>query len=93
MKAIDSAFAGRITVLHRMRLSCAFENSSGVRIDGKGAHTLVSFKNATIPANLLSSDWQVMNEVALHRGPSPHLNTIDVYVDGQHLTEAVVRRD
>ncbi|KAL4079341.1 ATP-NAD kinase-like domain-containing protein [Scleroderma citrinum] len=33
--------------------------------------------------------WQVMNEVALHRGSSPHLNTIDIYVDGQHLTEAV----
>jgi NAD kinase len=33
--------------------------------------------------------WQVMNEVSLHRGPSPHLNTIDVFVDGQHLTEAV----
>jgi hypothetical protein len=31
-----------------------------------------------------------MNEVALHRGASPHLNTIDAYVDGQHLTEAVV---
>lgn len=35
-------------------------------------------------------EWQVMNEVALHRGSSPHLNTIDVFVDGQHLTEAVV---
>lgn len=36
------------------------------------------------------SDWQVMNEIALHRGSSPHLNTIDIFVDGQHLTEAVV---
>ncbi|KAI0262568.1 ATP-NAD kinase [Gloeopeniophorella convolvens] len=34
-------------------------------------------------------DWQVMNEVALHRGASSHLNTIDAFVDGQHLTEAV----
>ncbi|KAH8115468.1 ATP-NAD kinase-like domain-containing protein [Phellopilus nigrolimitatus] len=33
--------------------------------------------------------WQVMNEVALHRGRSAHLNTIDAFVDGQHLTEAV----
>jgi len=31
-----------------------------------------------------------MNEVALHRGSSPHLNTVDAFVDGQHLTEAVV---
>ncbi|KAJ3737652.1 ATP-NAD kinase-like domain-containing protein [Lentinula guzmanii] len=36
-----------------------------------------------------ADDWQVMNEVALHRGSSPHLNTIDIFVDGQHLTEAV----
>ncbi|KAI0759968.1 ATP-NAD kinase [Trametes elegans] len=70
-KAIDSAFAGRITVLHRMRLSCSFQDSGGERIDTQ------------------CEDWQVMNEVALHRGSSPHLNTIDVYVDGQHLTEAV----
>ncbi|PVG00426.1 ATP-NAD kinase [Serendipita vermifera] len=33
--------------------------------------------------------WQVMNEVTLHRGRSPHLNVIDAYVDKQHLTEAV----
>ncbi|KAH7915087.1 ATP-NAD kinase-like domain-containing protein [Hygrophoropsis aurantiaca] len=35
------------------------------------------------------NEWQVMNEIALHRGSSPHLNTIDIFVDGQHLTEAV----
>jgi len=39
--------------------------------------------------NKVRECWQVMNEVSLHRGPSPHLNTIDVFVDGQHLTEAV----
>lgn len=37
-------------------------------------------------------ELQVMNELALHRGDSSHLTTIDVFVDGQHLTEAVVRR-
>jgi hypothetical protein len=35
--------------------------------------------------------WQVMNEVAIHRGRYPHLSVVDAYVDGQHLTEAVVR--
>ena len=93
-KAIDSAFEGRITVLHRMRLSCTFQDSDGDRIDtqAEGAHPRherrpVRHRNAAVPA----SDWQVMNEIALHRGASPHLNTIDVFVDGQHLTEAVVR--
>ncbi|RPD53333.1 ATP-NAD kinase [Lentinus tigrinus ALCF2SS1-7] len=70
-KAIDSAFAGRITLLHRMRLSCSFQDSGGEHVD------------------TYCDDWQVMNEIALHRGSSPHLNTIDVFVDGQHLTEAV----
>ncbi len=32
-KAIDSAFAGRITVLHRMRLSCSFQDSGGSPVD------------------------------------------------------------
>lgn len=31
-----------------------------------------------------------MNEVALHRGQHRHLNVVDAYFDGQHLTEAVV---
>lgn len=31
-----------------------------------------------------------MNEVALHRGQSPHLTTIEAFVDSQHLTESVV---
>ncbi|KZT00299.1 ATP-NAD kinase [Laetiporus sulphureus 93-53] len=70
-KAIDSAFEGRATVLHRMRLSCKFQNADGEHVN---AHC---------------EDWQVMNEVALHRGSSPHLITIDIFVDGQHLTEAV----
>lgn len=31
-----------------------------------------------------------MNEISLHRGRSPHLTSVDAYVDGQHLTAAVV---
>jgi NADH kinase len=34
--------------------------------------------------------WQVMNEVSIHRGRYPHLSVVDAYVDGEHLTEAVV---
>jgi len=54
--------------------------------------TMVSFVfYPTVQPPDLYLDWQVMNEIALHRGSSPHLNTIDIFVDGQHLTEAVVR--
>lgn len=34
-----------------------------------------------------------MNEVTIHRGPSSHLIYMNVGVDGQHLTEAVVSYD
>jgi hypothetical protein len=33
-----------------------------------------------------------MNELTLHRSSYPGLNVIDIFVDGQHLTEAVVGR-
>ncbi|KAF7298092.1 hypothetical protein HMN09_01030600 [Mycena chlorophos] len=47
------------------------------------------FNEDTTKKNDIGDDWQVMNEIALHRGSSAHLNTIDIFVDGQHLTEAV----
>ncbi|KAG8894138.1 hypothetical protein FRB99_001486, partial [Tulasnella sp. 403] len=36
-----------------------------------------------------AEEYQLMNEVTLHRGRCPHLTIIDAFVDGQHLTEAV----
>ncbi|CAA7259034.1 unnamed protein product [Cyclocybe aegerita] len=50
------------------------------------------YDNELVRKSKETDDWQVMNEIALHRGSSPHLNTIDIFVDGQHLTEAVVVR-
>ncbi|KAF6760190.1 ATP-NAD kinase-like domain-containing protein, partial [Ephemerocybe angulata] len=48
-----------------------------------------TFYDTDLKEKEAGNDWQVMNEIALHRGGSPHLNTIDIFVDGQHLTEAV----
>ncbi len=31
-----------------------------------------------------------MNEIALHRGREPHMTMIDAFVDGKHLTRAIV---
>lgn len=36
------------------------------------------------------SGWQVMNEVCLHRGRYPHLPSVDVYYNNQHLTKGLV---
>lgn len=72
-----------------MRLACMFYNQDFSRksqdVDGT-----IHFQGFVMNLNAVL-DWQVMNEIALHRGSSPHLNTIDIFVDGQHLTEAVVR--
>lgn len=87
-KALESVFNGKATILNRMRLACTFYNEKFSKIgkdDDGGCH----YRKVQLTAYSLS-DWQVMNEIALHRGPSPHLNTIDIFVDGQHLTEAVV---
>lgn len=36
------------------------------------------------------SEIHLMNEVALHRGREPHMTTVDAFVDGRHLTRAIV---
>ncbi|KAH7107964.1 ATP-NAD kinase [Auriculariales sp. MPI-PUGE-AT-0066] len=64
--ALAHVFAGRGTVLNRMRLACRFQHTEDI-----------------------NEEWQVMNEITLHRGRSAHLTTIDTFVDGQHLTEGI----
>ncbi|KAF8907990.1 ATP-NAD kinase-like domain-containing protein [Mucidula mucida] len=79
-KALESVFHGKATVLNRMRLACTFYDSHLAKKRDQAGDGIGKFLNRY---------WQVMNEIALHRGSSPHLNTIDIFVDGQHLTEAV----
>lgn len=84
-----------------MRLSCTFYDLQGKELgkkgDGEAVHSFEKISLCIILCVLkfisLCLAWQVMNEVALHRGRSPHLDTIDVFVDGQHLTECVVRKN
>lgn len=71
-----------------MRLACTFYNEDLEKKGHDGDGSFGTLELVYVVYNHL--DWQVMNEIALHRGSSPHLNTIDIFVDGQHLTEAVV---
>ncbi|KXN85313.1 NADH kinase pos5, mitochondrial [Leucoagaricus sp. SymC.cos] len=68
-------------------LECVFEGKATVLNRMRLACTFYNKDLAKKGSD--GDDWQVMNEIALHRGSSPHLNTIDIFVDGQHLTEAV----
>jgi len=39
---------------------------------------------------MMMTDAHAMNEVNIHRGKSPHMAIVEVFVDGRFLTEAVV---
>ncbi len=76
-----------------MRLACTFYDENLVKKKNNvddGIGMFIPYLAQPKRYRHRDVDWQVMNEIALHRGSSPHLNTIDIYVDGQHLTEAVV---
>lgn len=91
-QALESVFSGKATILNRMRLALSFYDAEGRRKGkkGDGEHDISVPHSRTTP-HYMDIDYQVLNEIALHRGASPHLNMIDVYVDNQFLTEAVVR--
>jgi NAD kinase len=76
-------------VLERVRLECSFNDTVQCLRNVKDSKGYLS-PFQTVRAHIFLPDGHVMNEIALHRGGSAHLNTIDVFVDGQHLTEGVV---
>ncbi|ELU36758.1 NADH kinase [Rhizoctonia solani AG-1 IA] len=66
-------------------LPTALENTfSGTATVLERIRLACTFHDAGARSRLLA-----MNEVALHRGGSPHLTRIDSFVDDTHLTEAV----
>ncbi|KAI9284468.1 ATP-NAD kinase-like domain-containing protein [Umbelopsis sp. AD052] len=63
-----------VSLLLRMRLFCSLHLPNGERLVRDGVEIC---------------DRQVMNELTLHRGRSPHLTAIECFVDGQYLTDAI----
>ncbi|GAB5588316.1 NADH kinase pos5 [Umbelopsis nana] len=63
-----------LSLLLRMRLFCSLHLPNGQRLVRDGVEIC---------------DRQVMNELTLHRGKSPHLTAIECFVDGQYLTDAI----
>ncbi|CAG8439553.1 10942_t:CDS:10 [Acaulospora morrowiae] len=72
--AISDLIKGGISLLLRMRLTCALWTAEKKRVVKDGQEI---------------GDLQAMNEVNLHRGRYPHLAAISCYVNEQFLTEAV----
>ncbi|BEJ08325.1 hypothetical protein CcaverHIS641_0504100 [Cutaneotrichosporon cavernicola] len=73
--AVQRTLTGPVPILNRMRVECKPQAPDGSLLERCGPKS--------------RSGWQVMNEVSLHRGRHPHLAVVDMYFDGQHLTEAV----
>ncbi|KAJ1974988.1 NADH kinase pos5 [Dimargaris xerosporica] len=74
-KLVATESSNEVTFLMRMRLSCSIHQDNGDPIPWYGADH--------------RQNYQVMNEVHVHRGRFPHLTCIDCYVDNEYLTNAV----
>lgn len=79
-EAIKDLIDGNISLLLRMRL-----RQTSHRTDGQAFCQITDTKDEGG-----CYDIHLMNEVTLHRGREPHMTKIDAYVDGQHLTQAIV---
>lgn len=78
-KALADVVASKVTLLLRMRLKQTVHNADGSVVQSQGAGHAVG-------------ETHLMNEVTLHRGRQPHMTTIDAFVDGKHLTQAIVSK-
>lgn len=78
-KALADVITSKVTLLLRMRLKQTVHNADGSVVQSQGAGHAVE-------------ETHLMNEVTLHRGRQPHMTTIDAFVDGKHLTQAIVSK-
>ncbi|CAO1630226.1 unnamed protein product [Parajaminaea phylloscopi] len=72
-QALEDLLQSRVTLLLRMRLRQTLHDSSGGMVGGDES----------------PQEVHLMNEVTLHRGRQPHMTTIDAFVNGNHLTQAI----
>lgn len=79
-QALTDMMNGDISLLLRMRL-----RQTSHRKDGQ---TFCQIQDQMDGGGCY--DVHLMNEVTLHRGREPHMTKIDAFVDGQHLTQAIV---
>ncbi|KAH3903431.1 NADH kinase SCDLUD_001069 [Saccharomycodes ludwigii] len=97
VSVFDKVIHSRSKVLHRNRLECHVLRN-GVNIT-QNKNKQVSPSTTTIPItttaattnsnnNNSSNNEMVhaMNDIFLHRGDSPHLTNLDIYIDGDFLT-------
>ncbi|PKI82920.1 NADH kinase [Malassezia vespertilionis] len=74
--ALKDVLESKFTLMLRMRMS--------VSLWGETPGECLSFAGEQYCREL-----HFMNELVLHRGNEPHMTTIDAYVNGEHLTQAI----
>lgn len=74
--ALDDLVHSRVTLLLRMRLRLTVHDANGQVARETEGNSI--------------AETHLMNEVTLHRGRQPHMTTIDSFVNGNHLTQAIV---
>lgn len=82
--AFKSLLSNQVTLLLRMRLKQTMHEKDGAIVCG-------TEKDGKCEVGE-NGEIHLMNEVTLHRGREPHMTTIDAFVDGRHLTRAIVSR-
>ncbi|GMM37675.1 NADH kinase [Saccharomycopsis crataegensis] len=89
--AFAKVYSSNAKVLQRSRLECHILKKPQGSNTGKG--TIAPDPSETITYSKMddgtcTAKVHAMNDIILHRGSTPHLATLDVYVDGQFLTRA-----
>jgi NADH kinase len=92
--AVQQLFSGEARVLRRQRLKVGVYDAAGKRVSGEWEYERIGGVPPLPCAREIyakrRTDAHAMNEVIIHRGMSPHLAIVDVFVDNRFLTEAVV---
>lgn len=81
-KSMGPSRSSRVLLRNRLKVSIHAADGTPVTHQDPSAHIMEADSGAT-------PEVYAMNEVLLHRGSTPHLSIINIYVGGRYLTEAV----
>ncbi|SCU88448.1 LAMI_0D10132g1_1 [Lachancea mirantina] len=75
-QVFEKVLNGRAKCLHRTRLECYVKKANTATVGEKTSAM-------TLPSTIAH---HAMNDIFLHRGNSPHLTNLDIFIDGEFLT-------
>jgi NADH kinase len=85
-QALTNVLSSNVSILPRLRLECTAYDEHG-QIYPQASKSCFIYHDILTYLSLASI--QVMNEVNLHRGSYPHLTSLNCFINGQFLTNAI----